>query len=95
MGIQQRVVKQTITEYVCDLCKKVVRDKDATVGNLSVKPAGARGRPRQIDVVFHPQCLSRIADGGRPRAAKKPAGRKKGAARKAGAKKRASAGSKS
>lgn len=61
MGIRERVVKQTITEIICDLCKKPADDK-AQVGTLAVKRQGARGRPREHGVAFHEECLKKLTD---------------------------------
>lgn len=61
MGIRERVVKQTVTEVICDLCKKPADDK-AQVGTLAVKRQGARGRPREHGVAFHEECLKKLTD---------------------------------
>ena len=90
MGVRKRLVQQTITEYVCDLCKKEVSEGDAQVGSLTVKTAGARGRPRQVEVAFHGGCLRKItgttrkARGAQSKAAKKPSTRRPKSGKKTG-----------
>ncbi len=73
MGVRSRVVRQTVTELFCDVCKNTIQDPAAPVGTLSVKSRTARGRPKEIQVAFHGSCLTQFIDG---------TGRKRGGSRK-------------
>lgn len=78
MGIRQRTIHQTITEYVCDPCKNPVDDNQARVGTLAVKSPKARGKAPQLNVAFHTACLNKLSNitgrsNGTPKQAKRTA----------------------
>ena len=83
MGIRQRVVRQTITEYVCDLCKQAISDGQARTGSLTLRSPGQRGRPAETQVAFHIACASKITDSAQ-RPGRKPAAKTSAAPKKRG-----------
>lgn len=62
MGVRTRTIRQSITELVCDYCKKDITEDDARIGMLSLRAPGQRGRPAQVDVAFHTGCAGKITD---------------------------------
>lgn len=62
MGVRERVVRQTITETFCDYCKREVPETDAKIGTLAIRAKGQRGRPSEVQVAFHTDCLAKITD---------------------------------
>lgn len=57
MGVRERV----ITEVVCDVCGREVKDGTATkTGVLEAKTKGTRGRGERWSLVFHEACYQKL-----------------------------------
>ena len=52
----------TKQEYVCDYCKKTIRNADVLIGKLALRKRGARGLGREVVLALHPACSERLTD---------------------------------
>jgi len=62
----------TKEEYVCDYCKKTIRNADVLIGKLALRKRGARGLGREVVLALHPACSERLTDSTPARPVRRP-----------------------
>ena len=62
----------TKQEYVCDYCKKTIRNADVLIGKLALRKRGARGLGREVVLALHPACSERLTDSTPARPVRRP-----------------------